>query len=554
MRTIRLLADFDPLLNELLNDPTKHIKYLSWKVQNELIEILSENICHIICEEIISCSFFSIILDSTQDITKIDQVSVIIRYVIVDYETHTINIKESFLGFYALEQHGAMNYAQLIQDVLHKHNIKIQNCRGQGYDGASVMSGQYSGVQKRINDIVPTASFVHCCAHNLNLVISDASKISPSISRFFETVQNVFNFFSSSGPRWASLAFGDNTASKIRKKVLKKVCSTRWESRHTAVFALKERFMDVIKCLTMISLTSSKKDERDMSKTHKNKIESSEFVLILYIWENILRYLNTVSKILQSTEISLENASMLLDKAIQNMQNLRNDYSTIYLESKRLCDKWGIDVSFHSSRPKFHKKVFGEVDGDRRFDISQDTFRFKVFLPVVDCIIFKLKERFNGMKCVSDRFTFLSPKSILKYDQPSLIKFTYDFIQFYKDDVTSDFTRQIVCLKTNILSQNLKIIKDLCIFIIEMDLFLSYPDILTACLLFLTLPITVASAERSFSKLKLIKNYLRNSSGQDRLKNISVLNIESKRTAELNIDKIITDFANAKARKKNFLK
>lgn len=312
--------------------------------------------------------------------------------------------------------------------------------------------------------------------------------------------------------------------------------------------------MDVIKCLTMISLTSSKKDERDMSKTHKNKIESSEFVLILYIWENILRYLNTVSKILQSTEISLENASMLLDKAIQNMQNLRNDYSTIYLESKHLCDKWGIDVSFHSSRPKFHKKVFGEVDGDRRFDISQDIFRIKVFLPVVDCIIFKLKEQFYGMKCVSDRFTFLSPKSILNYDQPSLIKYTYDFIQFYKDDVTSDFTRQIVCLKTNILSQNLKIIKDLCIFIIEMDLFLSYPDILTACILFLTLPITVASAERSFSKLKLIKNYLRNSSGQDRLKNISVLNIESKRTAELNIDKIITDFANAKVRKKNFLK
>jgi len=83
-----------------------------------------------------------------------------------------------------------------------------------------------------------------------------------------------------------------------------------------------------------------------------------------------------------------------------------------------------------------------------------------------------------------------------------------------------------------------------------MDLSISYPDVLSACLLFLTLPITVASAERSFSKLKLIKNYLRNSSCQDRLKNI--LNIESKRTAELNIDKIITDFANAKARKKNF--
>ena len=90
------------------------------------------------------------------------------------------------------------------------------------------------------------------------------------------------------------------------------------------------------------------------------------------------------------------------------------------------------------------------------------------------------------MKDVSDRFTFLSPKSIFNYDQSSLIKSTYDFIQFYKDEVTSDFTRQIECLKANILSQNLKTIKDLCVFIIEMDLSISYPDVLLACFLFLT--------------------------------------------------------------------
>jgi len=102
----------------------------------------------------------------------------------------------------------------------------------------------------------------------------------------------VFNFFKSSGPQWASLALGDSTASKIRKKVLEKVCSTRWESKHTAVFTFKERFIDVIKCLTVISLTSSKIDERDVSKALKNKIESSEFVLILYIWENIIRFIS----------------------------------------------------------------------------------------------------------------------------------------------------------------------------------------------------------------------------------------------------------------------
>jgi len=81
----------------------------------------------------------------------------------------------------------------------------------------------------------------------------------------------------------------------------------------------------------------------------------------------------------------------------------------------------------------------------------------------------------------------------------------------------------------------------------------SFPDVLTACLIFLTIPVTVASAERSFSKLKLIKNYLRNSMSQNRLSNIAILNIERSRTDELDIEKIIDNFANAKARKKHFL-
>jgi len=57
-------------------------------------------------------------------------------------------------------------------------------------------------------------------------------------------------FFSKSAPRWASLAFGDEVASNIRNKVLKKVCNTRWEARHTAVYALKVNYIQVLKSLT----------------------------------------------------------------------------------------------------------------------------------------------------------------------------------------------------------------------------------------------------------------------------------------------------------------
>ena len=54
-----------------------------------------------------------------------------------------------------------------------------------------------------------------------------------------------------------------------------------------------------------------------------------------------------------------------------------------------------------------------------------------------------------------------------------------------------------------------------------------YPNLTTALKIFL-LPVTIVSAESSFSKLKLIKNYLRTSMSQDRLSNISMISIESE--------------------------
>jgi len=67
--------------------------------------------------------------------------------------------------------------------------------------------------------------------------------------------------------------------------------------------------------------------------------------------------------------------------------------------------------------------------------------------------------------------------------------------------------------------------------------------------IFLTLPVIVASCERSFSKLKLIKTYLRSSMGQHRLTNLGILSIENSISKQLNYEDIIDEFALHKARK-----
>lgn len=87
--------------------------------------------------------------------------------------------------------------------------------------------------------------------------------------------------------------------------------------------------------------------------------------------------------------------------------------------------------------------------------------------------------------------------------------------------------------------------------IVELDLKEMFPNVVVATKIFLTMPVTVASCERSFSKLKLIKTYLRSTIGQERLTGLAILSIEPDIRRCLSYEKIINDFAMKKARKVN---
>jgi len=66
----------------------------------------------------------------------------------------------------------------------------------------------------------------------------------------------------------------------------------------------------------------------------------------------------------------------------------------------------------------------------------------------------------------------------------------------------------------------------------------------------LTISVSVISAERSFSKLKLIKSYLRSTIFQQRLNRLTLLSIEKDSLNEINYNNLIDNFASA--RKINF--
>lgn len=137
---VELLAHYDDVMKQVISMPSGSVRYLSKTIQNEIIQCFSKFALEKIISNISSAPFFSLMLDTTQDIAKKDQLSIIIRTVHIIRDLNNIatsfEIKENFLGFYELKDQSAQGMSEKILSILKDLNIPLSNCYGQGYDGA----------------------------------------------------------------------------------------------------------------------------------------------------------------------------------------------------------------------------------------------------------------------------------------------------------------------------------------------------------------------------------------------------------------------------------
>jgi len=244
------------------------------------------------------------------------------------------------MGFVKITNPDAIGIASTARTFIESLGIDIHKIRGQGYDGASVMSGVHSGVQTLIKEMVSfPVPFVHCGCHNLNLVINDAVESVVDNRNFFDVLGEIFSFFGQSLNRWEELRVQADRGSLT----LNKLCETRRYSRVDAVRAVRDRYPHIMKALTrliLLILTSEKKKERDDTKSLKEKMDSFDFVLFIVMWERILRAINSTSKELQSPKVDLSVASRLMNCSISDIELLRNSWESVKMTASALAGSW----------------------------------------------------------------------------------------------------------------------------------------------------------------------------------------------------------------------
>ncbi|XP_059670908.1 uncharacterized protein LOC132316452 [Cornus florida] len=132
-----------------------------------------------ICDEIAGGKY-CIVVDEAQDKSKTEQMAPVLRYV-----KHDGLLMERFFSIMGVENTSAVTLKDAISDILVQFNLLIQNLRGQGYDGASNMRGEWNGLQALFFKDCPFAYYVHCFAHRLQLALVAAANDEPNIWQFF---------------------------------------------------------------------------------------------------------------------------------------------------------------------------------------------------------------------------------------------------------------------------------------------------------------------------------------------------------------------------------
>lgn len=173
------------------------------------------------------------------------------------------------------------------------------------------------------------------------------------------------------------------------------------------------------------------------------------------------------------------------------------------------------------------------------------------FFIIIDKLIYELDRRLNAYSLFYSQFKFLvNFKTDIEPDIESL----NNCIKFYNVDLDDNLKTEInhfyQYIKT--ISSDIDNCSAIAKLLYERNLIDVFPNVYIALRLYLTIPLTNCEAERSFSKLALIKNRLRSTQVEKRLNALTIMSIENDICKNLSFDDVLDTFATSKSRKMNF--
>ena len=431
---------------------------------------------------------------------------------------------EHFLDIIPLTKADAKTIYTTLVDVLRVKDIPLSKLVGMGFDGAATLSGKRNGVQSLLKKNSPHALYVHCHCHLLQLACVQASNHTPGIKHVYTTLTTLWKYFHYSPKRTERQKAVQCVLDLPELKVIKP-SDTRWLAHERCVKAVKESYSAIVHALNDIYDETHEPEALGISKALCKKSS----IAAIYLLDYVLPQVAKLSKTLQAEKLDLTVVSALVESVLHSLDDALLPTANWVLELIDAHDQLD-DATGNKATPddisSFQKNVAESFVADLKNNISS---------------------RFASQDVVS-AFSVFNPQKIPDVSSSHLASYGEDSIDVLMNHYGAEKPAHIVqgeefmkpplitsevhtewktfrCFLSKKPEEDMKAqLRELARNDMLVTMFLNLSALSNVCL---SIPVTTASVERSFSQMKLIKTRLRNRIGEKSLSYLMKIAIES---------------------------
>lgn len=523
-----------------------HISYFSNRSQNEFITLIGNEVRREISNEISECKFITVMADTTPDASNKDILSVVVRS--VDKDGYP---KERLIDVVVAQDKTGLGIATAIFQSLTNMNINTKKLAFQSYDFAASMSGQFNGTQKHISDLVGHhVPFVACQAHRTNTAVEHSCNVSKIAGNLFDTLEELYVFFSSSTKRFQ--LFKDKITEIETALQLKNLSKTRWTARAESVDAVNKSLEMIVDLLLEMS-NSKQSDAKTKTKAYGlyKKILTFDFIVALVFMKPILFKSKILTKLLESTDLNVVDVITCIKSTIISLGLIRNSATEIddLIESAKIFAR-KLNIDCENDFNKHHRRRVApkRLDENQHIQVvhNLNSFYRQEFLLILDTLSNLLSSNvqscINSLKPCFQIFAFPLNRQNLKNENIVAL------LEMFPDQKNVP--------NVDALQAELEILFDNCKSATKIeDILVQSRNMKWLKLAFevlqfvMTAGYSVATNERKFSILKLIKNDIRSRMGDDRLRDLLITKSEVDITDNINLESAINVWSELKNRR-----
>ena len=489
-----------------------NVTYLSNITIADLLKSISHVIEHELLMQMQASPFFSIMADESTDIASMEELSICGRWL---FEGEPV---EHFLGIVHAKEVTAEAITTYLLQFFTERGLFLKKLRGLGFDGASTMSGEKSGVQVRLRVYSPTALYVHCRCHQLQLAAIHASKEHNEVKRVLGTLLTIWKTFHYS-PKKAETLVEIQAVLNSPEIRVNKPSDTRWLAQERCVRAVRLMLPALVETFEKIYEYSGDAEAYGIAKL----ICTYKFVACLYMLCDVLHTLAKLHCSFQSKDLDLATVPTLIQCTLSRLMEIKECV---------LSSTWFKD----------HIAVFTDSSqlGTRNINVSdndQDYFITNVYRPYNQSVIDHIRTRLRSSDVFS-AFSIFDPSNLPNskeslssygmdtisvltdfYGKEQQVKFQ-DYIGHSSPDVDLEQTKAEWKIFRRIMFAKFKketsptVLRNV---LASDTLSAGFPNLVKLASIAVVLPVTTATVERTFSDIKMVKTRLRSRLGEDTL-------------------------------------